>query len=66
MLHLICMFHVVPHLDFTPVEMRCLHILIITLWKLSLASRNTQEVLDLLRPPWYPIGYYLELSSSLA
>ena len=49
MLHLICMFHVVPHLDFTPVEMRCLHILIITLWKLSLASRNTQEVLDLLR-----------------
>ena len=48
-LHLICMFHAVPHLDFTPVEMRCLHILIITLWKLSLASRNTQEVSDLLR-----------------
>ena len=49
MLHLIFMFHAVPHLDFTPVEMLCLHILIITLWKLSLASRNTQEVPDLPR-----------------
>ena len=48
-LHLICMFHAVPHLDFTPVEMLCLHILIITLWKLSLASRNMRELSDLQR-----------------
>ena len=49
MLHLTCMFHAVPHSDFTPVEMLYLHIPITTLWKLSPASRIAQEVLDLQR-----------------
>jgi hypothetical protein len=49
MLHLICTFHAEPRLDCTPVETLFLHIPITTLWKLSLASSNIQEVSDLLR-----------------